>query len=293
IYSYSYNETTGVQALISTNYTTYVILNRTTDFSGEATVLFTMSPDIDYVLINATFDGDNFRATSSFELGERVIRIVPPGFPSWMLYLIIGGSILAVALIAFIVYKVTRPKEFEELISKLTDEDIALNFSIVSPGVVLTIFDQRKGPTPLLEAHSLMIARYKNRMQIDVENFLLKIADQAYSSLGFEEHDPGRRTGSIVLPREKMIGFIHGIQLPNEAARGGFENLSLIVLADSDFGNLLLNYQEFLYDEVDDLIKDLKDKRELPEIKEKLEKVRKKSVMIMLAAQELEESQPE
>ncbi|NPD87485.1 MAG: hypothetical protein HGN29_02095 [Asgard group archaeon] len=293
IYSYSYDQTSGVQGLIPTNYTTYVILNKTTDFSGSATVVFTMSPEIDYVMINATFDGDNIRSSSSFELEEKVIRIVPPGFPSWMLYLIIGGSVLAVALIAFIVYKVTRPKEFEELLSNLTDEDIALNYSIVSPGVILTIFDQRKGPTPLLEEHSLNIARYKNRMQIDVENFLLKIADQAYSSLGFEEHDAGRRTGSIVLPREKMIGFIHGIQLSNEAARGGFENLSLIVLADSDFGNFLLNYQDFLYDEVDDLIKDLKAKKELPEIKEKLEVVRKKSVMIMLAAQELEETQPE
>ena len=204
-----------------------------------------------------------------------------------------AAYLIILILIAFIVYKVTRPKEFEELMSKLADEDIALNFSIMSPGVVLTIFDQRKGPTPLLEDHSLEIARYKNRMQIDVENFLLKIADQAYSSLGFEEHDAGRRTGSIVLPREKMIGFIHGVQLPNEAARGGFENLSVIVLADSDFGNLLLNYQEFLYDDVDDLIKDLKAKKELPEIREKLEIVRKKSVMIMLAAKELEESTPE
>ncbi|MCG3220816.1 MAG: hypothetical protein H7641_05490, partial [Candidatus Heimdallarchaeota archaeon] len=204
IYSYSYDQTTDAQASIPTNYTSFVILNRTTDFSGEATVLFSMSPDIDYVMIYATYDGDNFRAASSLELEDKVIRIVPPGLPSWMLYLIIGGSVLVVVLIAFIVYKVTRPKEFEELISKLADEDIAMNFSIMSPGTVLTIFDQRKGPTPLLEDHSLEIARYKNRMQIDVENFLLKIADQAYSSLGFEEHDPGRRTGSIVLPREKM-----------------------------------------------------------------------------------------
>jgi hypothetical protein len=293
IYSYVNETPTDAQGLIPSDFVSYVILNRTTDFTGIATVLFTMSPDIDYIRIEATFDGDNFRDSASFELEKEVIRIVPPGFPSWMLYLIIGGSILVVALIAFIVYKVTRPKEFEELISKLTDEDIALNYSIVSPGVVLTIFDQRKGPTPLLEDHSLTIARYKNRMQIDVENFLLKIADQAYSSLGFEEHDAGRRTGSIVLPREKMIGFIHGIQLPNPAARGGFENLSLIVLADSDFGNLLLNYQEFMYDEVDDLIKDLKGKKELPDIQEKIGAVRKKSVMIMLAAQEIEESTPE
>jgi hypothetical protein len=127
-------------------------------------------------------------------------------------------------------------------------------------------------------------------MSIDVENFLLKIADQAYSSLGFEEHDAGRRTGSIVLPREKLIGFIHGIQLENKAARGGFENLSLIVLADNEYGNLLLNNQEYLYDEIDILINDLKEKRHLTDIKTLLAIIRLKSVKIMLAAQEMEKS---
>jgi len=33
-----------------------------------------------------------------------------------------------------------------------------------------------------------------------------------------------------------MVAFIHGIQLENKLMRGGFENLSLIVLADAAFG---------------------------------------------------------
>ena len=124
-------------------------------------------------------------------------------------------------------------------------------------------------------------------MRQGVDNFILKIADQAYSSLGFEEHDAGRRVGSIVLPTEKMIGFVHGIQLPNKMARGGFENLSLIVLADSETGKLLQTYQDYLYDDIDELIKLLKEKKPVKEINEQLEYIRKVSVIIVLAGQKV------
>ncbi|MHA1198406.1 MAG: hypothetical protein ACTSQF_03545, partial [Candidatus Heimdallarchaeaceae archaeon] len=133
--------------------------------------------------------------------------------------------------------------------------------------------------------------RYIGRMRIGIENFLLKIADQAYSSLGFEEHDTSRRVGSIILPTEKMTGFIHGVQIPNKMARGGFENLSLIVLADGEYGTLLLNYQEHIYDDIDILDKALKDKKSLKEIEEIIKAIRIKSVQVMLAAQSMEEQQ--
>ena len=170
----------------------------------------------------------------------------------------------------------------------LAVEEIKERYESLSPGVILTIFDQRKGPIPLVGAHSLDIPQYLGRMQIGIENFLLKIADQAYSSLGFEEHDAGRRVGSIILPTEKMIGFVHGIQLPNKMARGGYENLSLIVLADSEYGNLLLNYQEFLYEEVDTAIDALNKKKPLKQVEEILRLIRHKSVKVMLAAEKVE-----
>jgi len=207
------------------------------------------------------------------------------------MYTIIGGSIALVAIISFIIYKLTRPKPFEALMEKITDEEIATYYSIMSPGVILSIFDQKKGPIPLVEDHSLSIARYRNRIAIGIENFLLKISDQAYSSLGFEEHTDERRTGSIRLPREQMIGMIHGVQLENKAARGGFENLSLIILADNEYGNLLLSYQDFLYEDIDKLISKLKSRKPLVDVQETISEVRRKSVIVMLAAQQYEQAQ--
>ena len=258
--------------------------------AGEATITYLMVEEIDYIVIYANFTGNKIYDFADFELEEIVETILPPieGIPTNILIIIIVVSVLAMIIVSYVVYKITRPKPFEQVMNKITDEEIAMNFSIMSPGVILTIFDQKKGPIPVVTNHSLQVGRYTNRMRIGIENFLLKISDQAYSSLGFEEHTQERRTGSIRLPGEKMIGFIHGVQLENKMARGGFENLSLIVLADSEYGNLLLNYQEFMYDDIDKLASALKDKKPLKEVEELIEIIRKQSVVIMLTAQKIE-----
>ncbi|MCK4609714.1 MAG: hypothetical protein KAU62_01020, partial [Candidatus Heimdallarchaeota archaeon] len=262
--------------------------------NGRYSMVFTLNSSMDHIIIEGSYEGQDTTDDASFVVEDPIITIPLPEavkFPQWLLYLIIGGSIGVAAIISLIIYKVTRPKSFDELMERVTGEDIALNYSIMSPGVILTIFDQRKGPIPIVADHSLDIGRYIGRMRIGVENFLLKIADQAYSSLGFEEHDAGRRVGSIILPAEKMVAFVHGVQLENKMARGGFENLSLIVLADSEFGNLLLNYQEYLYGYVDDLSSALKSKKNLKVVEDIIVDIRKQSVIIMLAAQEMEKSQ--
>ncbi len=288
-----YKQTTdGVNALPS-NYTEIFSDSDYTDASGKATISFTLTADIDFIAIEASYGGGDKFDEVKLEFEEYIQTILPPetGIPQEILILIIVGSLILMGIISFIIYKVTRPKPFEELMKKITDEEIVLNYSILSPGIMLSIFDQRKGPIPLVTDHSLSVGRYLGRMQIGIENFLLKIADQAYSSLGFEEHTDERRVGSIVLPSEKMIGFLQGIQLKNPQARGGFENLSLIVLADREYGNLLLNYQEYLYPKIDELEVALKGKDTLKKVEELMKEIRKISVIIVLAAQKAEKAQ--
>jgi len=282
------NETDGVFGLEVEDFDDIEYIYLTTDAQGQFTAAFQMREEIDNVMIEGIYEGSPLHDAIAFTSVDPVISVKPPGLETWILYIIIAGAIVLAFIVGFTLYKIVKPKPFEQLMEKITDEELALNFSIMSPGVVLSIFDQQKGPVPLVMDHSLEIGRYVGRMRIGVENFLLKIADQAYSSLGFEEHDMGRRVGSIILPGEKMVGWVHGIQLPQEVARGGFENLSLIVLADSEYGTLLLNYQDFLYDDVDELIKALKSKKELEQVKVMIEEIRKKSVVIMLTAQKLE-----
>ncbi|OLS29792.1 MAG: hypothetical protein HeimAB125_21360 [Candidatus Heimdallarchaeota archaeon AB_125] len=294
IYIYYKNDTT-IPSLVKFDFFDYndsKSIPDTTNLDGLASISFLLEENIAYIGVKASYLGTPIFDIIEKEFDEIIVTYPPPeGFPRWLLYVLIGGSIGVAAIVSYVVYKLTRPKSFEELMEKVAIEDIALNYSIMSPGVILTIFDQRKGPIPLIGDHSLDIGRYIGRMRIGVENFLLKIADQAYSSLGFEEHDAGRRVGSIILPTEKMTGFVHGLQLENKMARGGFENLSLIVLADTEYGSLLLNYQEHLYEEIDEMISKLKSKKPLKEIEEFIKVIRRKSVIIMLAAKEMEAQQ--
>lgn len=259
------------------NYTT------STNSDGNATMSFKMTEDMEYVIVKVVYNGGAIYDPINTEFESNILAI-SGGLSLNMILIIAASALLFVIVLSFVIYRVVRARPFDELMEKVSDEDIEAKTDKVSPGVILSIFDQSKGPIPLIGKHSLESDIYRTRMRIGVENFLLKICDQAYSSLGFEEHDDRRRIGSINLPNEDMVGFIHGVQLPNKTMRGGFENLSLIVLADAEAGGLLLANQEFMFTEIDELIDALKEKRPLLEIEIVLEKIRRRSVIIMLAA---------
>ncbi len=262
-------------------------LTDTTDTNGLASVSFEMTEEIDYITFSTSFEGDSIFDSIVKDSEEIIITIKPPVLASWLLYVIIGGSVLALAIVSFIVYRTVKSTPFEIILSKIQDQDVTMKLNELCPGGFLTIFDQRRGAVPIITEHSLGY-EYGSRMTLEVENFILKVGDQAFSALGFEETIQGRRLGSITLPNESMLGYIHGIQLKNEKARGGFENLLITVLTDLEFGTLLLAYQEFLHSHIDQLKSLLVKKKPLEEIREQISQIRRQATKIILAAQELE-----
>ncbi|MCG3220223.1 MAG: hypothetical protein H7641_02485, partial [Candidatus Heimdallarchaeota archaeon] len=283
IYIYYKNVSNNVNAFVPEYFDLREILTGITDLSGLVTVAFEMTEDVEYVIITGEFIGDDIKGKAKFILDEEVFSIPAPGIQKWLLYTIIAGSILLFSIISFVIYKLTRPKPFEQLMSEVEDEEIFAKLVEISPGVFINIFDQTKGAIPIVTDHNLD-GIYLRRLAIGVDNFLLKIADQAYSSLGFEDHHDRRRIGSILLPNEGMVGLIHGIQLPNVAARGGFENLTLIVLVNEAHDTGLLGNQVYLFDEIDELILQLKERKPLEIIKEQLRVIRNKTTRIVLAS---------
>ncbi|NHK30241.1 MAG: hypothetical protein FK730_02740 [Asgard group archaeon] len=260
-------------------------LNRTTQTNaqGNATFSLEITDNMDYIIVKVSYNGSLIYDSIVSTFAENIYA-TKSGIETWLIYVIAGGSLFFVIATALVVSRLVRTKPFDQLMEKVTEVDISENMAKMSPGVILSIFDQTKGPIPLIQNQSFDNEKYSRRMRIGVDNFLLKISDQAYSSLGFEEHDQRRRIGSINLPNEDMIGFIHGIQLENKTVRGGFENLSLIVLADVEFGGFLLANQEFMFPEIDELIFALRSKKAISEIEEYLAEIRKKSVIIMITA---------
>jgi hypothetical protein len=274
------------------DYDDVIVNTTTTDTNGQATMAFLMTENIASVKVMVEYSGNDIYDPISNEFSQSITTI-SAGLSLQLILIIVGAAVLFSIIVGFAIYRLVRAKPFDELMGKISEEEINKKMIDASPGVILTIFDQAKGPIPLLEDHSLEESKYKPRMRIGVENFLLKISDQAYSSLGFEEHDDRRRIGSINLPNEDMIGFIHGIQLPNKMMRGGFENLALIVLADNQYGSYLLANQEFLFPEIDELIEALKQKQPLGEIKALLALIRRRSIIIMLAGKKADKKSDE
>lgn len=260
-------------------------VNRTTstNINGLASESYRVTEEIEFITVSVLYNGSDIYDPLSESFSNNIIAITG-GLSLTIILIIIGSAVLFSIITGFVIYRLVRTSPFEDLMEKVTEVDISENTVKMSPGVILSIFDQTKGPIPLITNQSFDNEKYSRRMRIGAENFLLKISDQAYSSLGFEEHDERRRIGSINLPNEDMIGFIHGIQLENKAVRGGFENLSLIVLADVEFGGFLLANQEFMFPEIDELIFALRAKKSLPEIEEHLAEIRNRSVIIMITA---------
>jgi hypothetical protein len=278
----------GAKAVFAfTGYNEVEILTGNTNSTGHATVNYLITEAIEYVSISASFEGNAFYSEISFDLEEIVRSVKPPGLPPGLLYGIIAAAIVLLAIVSFLVYRFTRTKPLEQLMKEIEDEEVFAKLVEINPGVFLNIFDQTKGAIPLVTDHNLD-GIYLRRLAIGIDNFLLKIADQAYSSLGFEDHHDKRRIGSILLPKEGMVGLIHGIQLPNVASRGGFENLTLIVLVNEEHDNAFLGNQAFLFEEIDELIILLKDRKPLESIRDQLRVIRRKATRIVLASLQVE-----
>ena len=281
IYIYYKNNTQGVFAL--SGYDEFQSFNDNTNSTGFATITFLITSDMDHIAISVEYPGDPIYGSKLIELNEFINAVKPTGLSSTLLYIIIAAAVVLAGIISFVVYKLTRTKPIEKIMEEIEEEEITSKLAAINPGVILNIFDQRKGAVPLVSSHNLA-EKYSNRFVIGLDNFLLKIADQAYSSLGFEEQHDRRRIGSIILPREGMVGFIHGIQLPNPVARGGFENLALVVLVNEEHDNALLGNQVYLYDDIDELTQMLIGKKPIKEITNQLLAIRRKATRIVLAA---------
>ncbi|NPD87911.1 MAG: hypothetical protein HGN29_04260 [Asgard group archaeon] len=260
----------------------YTMLNDTTGSDGRAIVDFLLTENVSSIAISASFQGSDILGFVSFDFEEEV-KTIKAGLSPVFLYSIIGGSIFLLVLVSLLIYFSTKRKPFEKYLNKIPSQDLMMKLNEICPGVILSIFNQRTGPVPLLSDHSFSYD-YAGRFALETENFLLKLCDQAYSTLGFEDIHQGRKTSALNLPNEGLVGFVHAIQLENKKARGGFENLSIIIITQADYGTLLLTYSEYIFQEIDELISSLEVKKSADEIKEQILKIRRRATHVILAA---------
>ncbi|MHA2031634.1 MAG: hypothetical protein ACW99Q_19830, partial [Candidatus Kariarchaeaceae archaeon] len=187
-------------------------------------------------------------------LTRDIIYYNPPGLPDWLIY--VGGLAIFLIFTGAVVYvRFIRKPELVGLdkdlvmegIHQFTDVEVMGKMEQHTIGGVISFFDQRHGPIPIV-IHPEMLK----------DNFskLVDLSDRSFSSTGFSSDFTTETTSSYdyVLDRNLIVAVMSfGFSLEKPEARGGQENITFNLLMYQDLFNLLNQFLEEIKAEVHDL----------------------------------------
>ncbi|MHA2204087.1 MAG: hypothetical protein ACW991_10400, partial [Candidatus Hodarchaeales archaeon] len=193
--------------------------------------------DIIYRIYTEDIDGNHHYAFDIRDFPERMERYIyqPPGLPEWVL--LVAGLVIFIIFIGSIVYvKFVRKAELVGLdkqlvleeISKVPEVEIMAALDSHTIGVVVSFFDQRHGPIPIIMIPELLKDNFSK---------LVDLSDRSFSGTGFCDNFDAEITSSydFVLTqgvRIKAMSFGYALERPQ--ARGGQENITCNILVHQD-----------------------------------------------------------
>jgi hypothetical protein len=229
-----YNSTNGVPTYSVTvpfdhNGTSREIIYRirTTDSSGNSGIAYDIERD----------DPDRISETSFI--------YQPPGLPEWVL--LVAGLAVFIIFIGSVVYvKFIRKPELvgldkELVLNKMTEVaevEVMATLDSHTIGVVVSFFDQRHGPIPIIVIPELLKDNFAK---------LVDLSDRSFSGTGFCDDFDSEIPSSydFVLAqglRTSVMSFGYALERPQ--ARGGQENLTCNILVHQDVFPLVESFKE-------------------------------------------------
>ncbi|MHA2224197.1 MAG: hypothetical protein ACXAC8_03260 [Candidatus Hodarchaeales archaeon] len=173
-----------------------------------------------------------------------IISFSPPGVDPTLVIIIVGFTIL-LALMGSIVYvKFIRKPELVGLdkelvldkINDVTEAEVMAALDSHTIGVVISFFDQRHGPIPIIVEPEILRDNFTK---------LVELSDRSFSGTGFSDDFTVEISSSydFVLAqgiRTKVMSFGYALERP--AARGGQENLTANILIHFDLFPLVYQF---------------------------------------------------
>jgi hypothetical protein len=168
----------------------------------------------------------------------------PPGLPEWVL--LVAGLAVFVIFVGSIVYvKFIRKPELVGLdkelviakIADVTDTEVMASLDAHTIGVVISFFDQRHGPIPIIIVPEILKDNF---------NKLVDLSDRSFSGTGFADDY------NIEIPSSYDFVLSHGIRtsvmsfgfaLERPESRGGQENLTCNIIIHQDVFPLVQSFQ--------------------------------------------------
>ncbi|MFX1285665.1 MAG: hypothetical protein ACFFB5_18640 [Promethearchaeota archaeon] len=202
----------------------------------------------------STRDGDgniNEYAFDNTGLPDQTFRFQSPGLPQWVL--LIAGVIIFVIFVGSIVYiKFIRKPELvgldkELVLQKIADinpNEVINSLDNHTLGVIVSFFDQRHGPIPIIILPELLKDNYSK---------LVELSDRSFGGTGFgqnfDEEIPSNFDFILAEGiRTSVLSFGFAVERPE--ARGGQENLTLNILIHKNVFPLLNQFQDEIQDQV-------------------------------------------
>jgi hypothetical protein len=217
----------------------------TVDFLHE-----NMDTDILYSI--ATADNAGNVNSNAFDIRDYPTRLndqrfiyQPPGLPEWVL-LVASLAIVLVFFGAIVYVKFIRKPELVGLdkelvlnnIAEVSAEEVIESLDQHTIGVVISFFDQRHGPIPIIVIPDILKDNFSK---------LVELSDRSFSGTGFSDNFENEIPSSydFVLDhgiRTSVLSF--GFALERPEARGGQENLTLNILVHQDLFPLVQSFQK-------------------------------------------------
>jgi hypothetical protein len=200
----------------------------------------------------STQDNDGNFNSSAFDirnypqrLEEQQIIYQPPGIPSWVL-MVAGLSVVLILVGAIVYVKFIRKPELVGLdkelvmdkISEVNDAEVLEALDSHTIGVVVSFFDQRHGPIPIIMEPMILKDNFTK---------LVDLSDRSFSGTGFCDDFESEIPSSydFVLTHDLRISVISfGFALERPQARGGRENLTVNLLIHRDIFPLVQAFQK-------------------------------------------------
>ncbi|MHA2334305.1 MAG: hypothetical protein ACXAEU_19915, partial [Candidatus Hodarchaeales archaeon] len=169
-----------------------------------------------------------------------------------------------------------------EGIDEPTSEEIQSSIDAHTVGLVISFFDQRHGPVPIIVEPTILKDNFTK---------LVDLSDLSFSACrfaeNFEEELPSNFDFNLGRGY-KVTSVAFGFALDRPKARGGSENITLNILAQKTYSKLIIQFTEKFEDQVHDIHVTMNEKpKGLDEITEKVVALRNFVTKMVLSYENL------
>ncbi|MHA1973576.1 MAG: hypothetical protein ACTSW1_11315 [Candidatus Hodarchaeales archaeon] len=199
-------------------------------------------------------------------------------FEPWILLIL--GLVLIISIVAGIrIASRTEGYDMRQIISeseRISREEILIQMDEYALGVTVNFFDQVQGPVPVI---------WEPQLLEDHEQVMLDLSDKSFSTLEFVGIDEYERSGTFDFSTGSYectaLGYSFAIE--NPGARGGKENLTIVLLLRREWGENLLIFQDELLGKLREIRVLVENKQPPSEIEAKARELRELVSRLMIA----------